>query len=132
MNGRYIQVAKKNGSLDLVTREVPEPRLGEVRVRVEACGVCHSDSVTVGGLFPIVTFPRVPGHEVVGTVEKTGEGVPNWKVGQRVCIGWYGGHCGRCEPCRRGDHVACQNAMIPGLTYDGGYADYVVVPAVAL
>lgn len=132
MKARYIEVAKASGPLTLVMREVPEPKEGEVRVKVEACGVCHSDSVTVDYLFPIVNYPRVPGHEIVGRVESVGGNVPQWKVGQRVGIGWYGGHCGRCEPCRRGDLVACQNASVPGLTYDGGYADYVVAPAEAL
>ena len=132
MRARYIQVEKANAPLTMVTRETPEPRAGEVRVRVEACGVCHSDSITVDGLLPFVTYPRVPGHEIVGRVDSVGEGVPQWKPGQRVGVGWYGGHCGRCEPCRRGDLVACRNLMIPGITYDGGYADYVVVPAEAL
>ena len=132
MKARYVQVEKARGALELVTREVPEPGPGEVRVKVQACGVCHSDSVTVDGLFPIVKYPRVPGHEIVGIIDLVGANVPNWKSGQRVGIGWYGGHCGRCEPCRRGDLVACQNPSIPGLTYDGGYADYVVAPAEAL
>jgi D-arabinose 1-dehydrogenase-like Zn-dependent alcohol dehydrogenase len=128
MQARYVQVAKGGAPLEVVTRDVPEPKAKEVRIRVQACGVCHSDSVTVQGLFPSITYPRVPGHEVVGTVDAVGENVPQWKVGQRVGVGWYGGHCGRCEPCRRGDLVACQNALIPGITYDGGYADYIVVP----
>jgi len=132
MRARYVQVEKANAPLKLVTREVPEPRAGEVRVQVEACGVCHSDSVTVAGLFPNVSYPRVPGHEIVGRVESVGENVPQWKVGQRVGIGWYGGHCRRCEPCRRGDLVACQNLSIPGITYDGGYSEYVVAPAEAI
>jgi D-arabinose 1-dehydrogenase-like Zn-dependent alcohol dehydrogenase len=132
MTGRYVQVEKAGAPLKLVTREVPEPRAGEVRVRVEACGVCHSDSVTVAGLFPFITYPRVPGHEIVGRVDSVGAGVPQWKAGQRVGIGWYGGHCRRCEPCRRGDLVACQNLSIPGVAYDGGYAEYVVAPAEAL
>lgn len=132
MKARYVQVDKAGAPLKVVTRDVPEPGIGEVRVRVEACGVCHSDSVTVEGQFPIVTYPRVPGHEIVGTVDAVGANVPQWKSGQRVGIGWYGGHCRRCEPCRRGDLVACQNPLIPGVTYDGGYADYVVVPAEAL
>jgi D-arabinose 1-dehydrogenase-like Zn-dependent alcohol dehydrogenase len=132
MTGKYVQVQKAGAPLDLVSRDVPEPKAGEVRVRIEACGVCHSDSVTVEGLFPIVTYPRVPGHEIVGRVDSVGANVPQWKAGQRVGIGWYGGHCRRCEPCRRGDLVACQNALIPGLTYDGGYAEYVVAPAEAI
>lgn len=132
MQARYVQVEKPRGPLQLVTRDVRASGAGEVRVRVEACGVCHSDSVTVERLFPTVTYPRVPGHEIVGRIDSVGEGVPQWQPGQRVGIGWYGGHCGRCEPCRRGDMVACQNPLIPGLTYDGGYADYIVAPAEAL
>jgi len=132
MQARYVQVDKAGAPLKLVTREVSEPRVGEVRVRVEACGVCHSDSATVDGLFPFISYPRVPGHEIVGKVEAVGDGVPQWKVGQRAGIGWYGGHCRRCEPCRRGDLIACQNPLIPGLIYDGGYADYVVAPTEAL
>lgn len=132
MQGRYVQVPKAGAPFETVTREVPEPKAVEVRVRVQACGVCHSDSLTKEGGFPGINYPRVPGHEVIGLIEKVGEGVIPWKSGQRVGIGWYGGHCGRCEPCRRGDLVACQNALIPGVTYDGGYADYIVVPAAAL
>jgi len=132
MKARYVQVDKAGAPLKLVTREVQEPGAGEVRVRVEACGVCHSDSITVVGLFPCISYPRVPGHEVVGRVDSVGNNVPQWKAGQRVGIGWYGGHCGGCEPCRRGDLVACQNLSIPGIIYDGGYADYVVAPAQAL
>jgi D-arabinose 1-dehydrogenase-like Zn-dependent alcohol dehydrogenase len=132
MRAKYVQVEKAGGPLALVTREVPEPGAGEVRVSVEACGVCHSDSLTIAGLLPSVSYPRVPGHEVVGRVDSVGEDVPQWKAGQRVGIGWYGGHCRRCEPCRRGDLVACQNHSIPGVTYDGGYAEYVTAPAEAL
>jgi D-arabinose 1-dehydrogenase-like Zn-dependent alcohol dehydrogenase len=132
MKARYVQVANAGGMLELVTRDVPDPRAGEVRVRVEACGVCHSDSITVAGLFPWITYPRVPGHEIVGTIDAAGADVGQWKPGQRVGIGWYGGHCRRCEPCRRGDLVACQNPSIPGLTYDGGYAEYMIVPFEAL
>ncbi len=131
LTGRYAQVVSKGGPIELVTREVPDPRAGDVRVRVQACGICHSDSLTKEGLFP-VRYPRVPGHEVVGLVDAIGEGVTQWKVGQRVGLGWYGGHCGKCEPCRRGDHVACQNLRIPGIIYDGGYADYVIAPEMAL
>jgi D-arabinose 1-dehydrogenase-like Zn-dependent alcohol dehydrogenase len=132
MRAKYVQVQKAHAPLELVSRDVPEPKVGEVRVKVEACGVCHSDSVTLDGLFPIVSYPRVPGHEIVGRVDSVGGDVPQWKAGQRVGIGWYGGHCRRCEPCRRGDLVACQNPLIPGLVYDGGYAEYVVAPAEAL
>ena len=132
MKAKYVQVSKANAPLDLVTRDVPDPGAGSVRVRVEACGVCHSDAVTVQSLLPIVSYPRVPGHEIVGIVDAVGPDVIRCKPGQRVGIGWYGGHCGHCEPCRRGDLVACQNPLIPGLTYDGGYAEYVVAPEEAL
>lgn len=132
MKAGYVEVQKAGGPLTVVNREVRDPAAGEVRVRVQACGVCHSDSLTVNGALPFIQYPRVPGHEIVGIVDSVGPDVPQWSTGQRVGIGWYGGHCGRCEPCRRGDHVACQNASIPGLTYDGGYAEYVVVPAEAL
>ncbi len=130
--GRYVQVVKAGGPLEVVTRPVPEPGPGQVRVRVQACGVCHSDTVTMYGLFPGIQYPRVPGHEVVGVVDAVGEGVTQWSTGQRVGIGWYGGHCGKCEPCRRGDHICCVILQIPGVSYDGGYADYVVAPAMAL
>jgi len=132
MEARFVQVAKGGAPLEVVTREVAEPKAGQVRIRVQACGVCHSDSVTKEGIFPFIKYPRVPGHEVIGLVDAVGENVPQWSVGQRVGVGWYGGHCGRCEPCRRGDLVACQNALIPGITYDGGYADYITVPADAV
>ena len=131
LTGRYAEVVSKGGPIELVTREVPDPRAGEVRVRVQACGICHSDSITKEGIFPI-TYPRVPGHEAVGLVDAIGEGVSEWRVGQRVGLGWYGGHCGKCEPCRRGDHVACQNLRIPGVSYDGGYSDYLIAPEIAL
>jgi D-arabinose 1-dehydrogenase-like Zn-dependent alcohol dehydrogenase len=103
-----------------------------VRIKVQACGVCHSDSVTKEGLFPGITYPRVPGHEVIGIVDAIGPDVPEWKPGQRVGVGWYGGHCGHCRPCRRGNFISCVNAQIPGLSYDGGYADYMIVPFEAL
>jgi D-arabinose 1-dehydrogenase-like Zn-dependent alcohol dehydrogenase len=132
MQARYVQVEKAGAPLKLVTREVPEPGAGQVRIRVEACGVCHSDSITVAGLLPFVTYPRVPGHEIIGKIDAVGEDVAQWKPGQRAGVGWYGGHCRRCEPCRRGDLVACQNPLIPGIIYDGGYADYVIAPFEAL
>lgn len=130
---RVVQVARPNGPLELVEREIPGPGAGAVRVRVEACGICHSDSVTKDGLFPGIQYPRVPGHEVAGVIDAVGPGVPGWKPGQRVGVGWHGGHCGYCDSCRRGDFVTCQvAAQIPGIRYDGGYADYMIVPAGAL
>lgn len=130
--GRFVQVGKAGGALEMVTREVGDPEAGWVRVRVQACGVCHSDSLTKEGLWPGIAYPRVPGHEVVGVVDAIGEGVTEWKVGQRVGLGWYGGHCGKCEPCRRGDLVGCQRLKVSGITFDGGYADYVIAPEIAL
>ncbi len=129
---RAVQVAKRNGPLELVERPVPEPGRGEVRVRVEACGICHSDSFAVEGTFPGITYPRVPGHEIAGRIDALGPEVVGWKPGQRVGVGWFGGACYRCEPCRRGHHVDCRNLRVPGVSYDGGYADYMVCPADAL
>jgi D-arabinose 1-dehydrogenase-like Zn-dependent alcohol dehydrogenase len=129
---RAIQVASKGGPLELVTRALPEPGRGEVRVKVQACGVCHSDAIAKEGLFPTVRYPVVPGHEIAGVIDAIGEGVIGWEVGARVGVGWFGGHCGRCEPCRRGDLIDCRNLRIPGITYDGGYAEAMVAPADAL
>jgi D-arabinose 1-dehydrogenase-like Zn-dependent alcohol dehydrogenase len=132
MKMRAVQVAERNGPLVMVEREMPEPARGEVRVRVEACGICHSDSLAVEGLFPGVTYPLIPGHEIAGRIDAVGEGVVGWSEGQRVGVGWFGGACYRCEPCRRGDMVACRNLRIPGITYDGGYAEAMVCPSDAL
>ena len=130
---RVVQVTEPNGSLELVERDIPEPAAGQVRVRVQACGVCHSDSFTKEGTYPGLTYPRVPGHEVAGVVDALGpSGTAPWSVGQRVGVGWYGGHCGYCDRCRRGDFVTCRRAQIPGITFDGGYAEYMIVPAQAL
>ena len=114
------------GVLRAVERPIPEPGAGQVRIRVEACGICHTDASTVTGTYPGLTLPRVPGHEVVGRIEALGSGVSRWKVGQRVGIGFFGGEDGVCEPCRRGDIVQCQNPVIPGLTTDGGYAEVMI------
>jgi D-arabinose 1-dehydrogenase-like Zn-dependent alcohol dehydrogenase len=129
---RAMQIPAKGGDFELVEREVPSPGRGEALVRVHACGVCHSDMIAVEGAFPGVTFPVVPGHEVAGEIAELGEGVEGWEVGQRVGVGWFGGNCGWCEPCRRGDFIDCQNMGIPGVTFDGGYADYLVVKSSAL
>jgi propanol-preferring alcohol dehydrogenase len=116
-----------------VEREIPAPGPGSVRVKVEACGICHSDSLTKEGIWPGIQYPRVPGHEIAGIIDAVGENVGAWRIGQRVGVGWHGGHCGRCDSCRRGDFVTCQIApQISGISYDGGYADYTVVPATAL
>ena len=129
---RAVQVGRAGGDFELVEREVPTPGRGEALVRVHACGVCHSDMMAKEGAFPGVSFPVVPGHEVAGAIEALGEGVEGWEVGQRVGVGWFGGNCGWCEPCRRGYLIQCQNMGIPGVTEDGGYADYVVVRSSAL
>jgi D-arabinose 1-dehydrogenase-like Zn-dependent alcohol dehydrogenase len=129
---RAFQVTNANGPFELVERDIPEPQAAHVRIKVQACGVCHSDSVTKQGLFPGIAFPRVPGHEVVGIIDAVGERVPDWKMGQRVGVGWHGGHCGHCANCRRGDFITCVNGQIPGISYDGGYADYMIVPFEAL
>jgi D-arabinose 1-dehydrogenase-like Zn-dependent alcohol dehydrogenase len=130
--GRAFQVASAGGDFQLVQREFPEPGPGHVRIRVQACGVCHSDSITKLGLFPGIQFPRVPGHEVAGVIDAVGTDVPVFKAGQRVGLGWHGGHCNYCTPCRRGDFILCENGQIAGISYDGGYADYVIAPANAL
>jgi D-arabinose 1-dehydrogenase-like Zn-dependent alcohol dehydrogenase len=129
---RAMQIAEKGGDFELVEREVPSPDRGEALVRIHACGVCHSDMMAVEGLFPGVSFPVVPGHEVAGEIAELGEGVKGWEVGQRVGVGWFGGNCGWCGPCRRGDFIGCEHMGIPGITFDGGYADYVVVKSSAL
>lgn len=113
---------------DLVERALRPPGRGEVLVRVEACGVRHSDAITVEGGMPGIEHPRVPGHEIAGRIEAIGEDTVPWKVGQRVGVGWFGGHCGYCDPCRRGDLISCVDSLVPGIAYDGGYADHVIVP----
>jgi alcohol dehydrogenase/propanol-preferring alcohol dehydrogenase len=131
---RAVQVPRPNAPLELVERPIPSPGPGQVRVKVQACGICHSDSLTVQGLMPGIAYPRVPGHEVIGVVDALGEGVPDrWKTGQRVGIGWHAWHCGVCDTCRRGDFFACERTpQVTGLSFDGGYADYTVVPFTAL
>jgi D-arabinose 1-dehydrogenase-like Zn-dependent alcohol dehydrogenase len=129
---RSVQVSKANGPFEIVERDIPEPSNRQVRIKVEACGVCHSDSFTKQGLFPDIQYPRVPGHEIAGVIDKVGEDVTQWQAGQRVAVGWHGGHDGHCESCRRGDFVTCKYAQVPGISYDGGYADYMIAPIEAL
>ena len=130
---RAVQVPRANGPLELVERDIPDPGSGWVRIKVQACGICHSDSYTKEGLFPGIQYPRVPGHEVVGVIDTVGPHVPRWTPGQRVGVGWNGGFCGYCDNCRRGDFFACQTATeITGITRDGGYADYMLAPISAL
>ena len=130
---RVAQVAGPKGPLEIVERDIPQPGAGSVRIKVDACGVCHSDSFTKEGSWPGIQYPRVPGHEVAGIVDAVGTGVVGWTAGQRVGVGWHGGNCGYCDSCRRGDFVTCQIAFqVPGIAYDGGYAEYMIAPAGAL
>ena len=128
----FTPVPEANGPLSLVERPVPDPRAGEVRIRVEACGVCHSDAFAKTGSYPGIPYPIVPGHEVAGTIDAVGAGVSDWRVGQRVGVGWHGGHCNRCAACRRGSFIDCANHRIPGINMDGGYADYMIAPVEGL
>ena len=130
---RVVQVPRPNGAFELVERDIPEPGISSVRIKISACGICHSDSFTKEGTWPGIQYPRVPGHEVAGIIDAVGAGVVGWSAGQRVGVGWHGGHCGYCDSCRRGDFVTCKIApQIPGITYDGGYAAYMIAPAEAL
>jgi alcohol dehydrogenase len=130
---RVAQVPRPGGPLEIVEREIPEPGAGFVRIKVQACGVCHSDTVTKDGLFPGIQYPRVPGHEVIGVIDAVGSNVPRWKSGQRVGVGWNGGFCGYCDNCRRGDFFACQTSTeVTGISRDGGYAEYMLAPISAL
>jgi D-arabinose 1-dehydrogenase-like Zn-dependent alcohol dehydrogenase len=130
---RAAQVVRPGGPFELVERELPQPGAGWVRIKVQACGICHSDSAVKEGHWPALQYPRVPGHEVVGVVDAVGAGVSQWKPGQRVGVGWHGGHCGHCDACRSGDFFGCQVALqVTGISFDGGYADYMVAPAIGL
>lgn len=128
---RAVQVPKAGADFEVVEREIPEPARGQVRIKVLACGVCHSDVITKEGMMPI-TYPRVPGHEVAGVIDKLGEGVVNWKTGDRVGVGWHGGQDGTCPSCRRGDFGTCASGIVCGITYDGGYQEYMLAPVEAL
>lgn len=131
---RAFQISRAGGPLELVERPIPEPTPGTVRIKVEACGICHSDVMTKEGAWPGITFPRVPGHEVIGVIEALGQDVPpRWQVGQRVGVGWHAYHCGYCDACRRGQFFVCQTGVkITGVSIDGGYADYMIAPVTAL
>ena len=131
-NMRAVQSAEANGPMSVVERPTPNPRTREVRIRVEACGVCHSDAFAKTGHFPGLTYPIVPGHEVAGVIDAVGADVADWRVGQRVGVGWHGGHCNRCAACRRGDFASCANLKIPGINMDGGYAEYMLAPVEGL
>jgi len=129
---KAAQITRPGARFELVQRAIPEPGPGHVRVKVEACGVCHSDAIVKSGKFPGLALPRVPGHEIASRVDAVGPDVTAWRSGQRVGVGWYGGHCNQCDACRAGDFMNCNNGKITGVTFDGGYADYAVVPAQAL
>ena len=129
---KLAQISKAGGDWELVERNIPEPGPGQVLIKVEACGICHSDVLVKDGIWPGLQYPRVPGHEVAGRIAAVGAGVAGWEKGGRVGVGWHGGHCFHCEPCRRGDFAMCVNRQITGINFDGGYAEYMVAPAVAL
>ncbi|GGH82577.1 D-arabinose 1-dehydrogenase-like Zn-dependent alcohol dehydrogenase [Pullulanibacillus pueri] len=129
---KAAQVSYPGGKFELVEREIPNPGRGQVRIKVEACGICHSDSAVKEGYVPGLSYPRIPGHEIAGYIDAVGEDVTSWKEGQRVGVGWNAGHCLECEACRRGDFVNCEKALTCGISYDGGYAEYMVAPQEAL
>src|SRR6266851_3962477 len=129
---KVAQVPKPGADFEIVEREIPSPTAGHVRIRVQACGICHSDFITKEGLFPGIQYPRAPGHEVAGVIDDVGAGVTGWKKGQRVGVGWHGGQDGTCIACRRGDFANCLNLKIPGISYDGGYQEYMLAPVEAL
>jgi D-arabinose 1-dehydrogenase-like Zn-dependent alcohol dehydrogenase len=129
---KVAQISKPGGDFEIVERDIPEPEAGQVRIKVHACGVCHSDVLTKEGLWPGIQYPRIPGHEVAGVIDEVGSGVSTWKIGQRVGVGWHGGQDGTCRECRRGDFRNCRNLKISGISYDGGYQQYMVAPIEAL
>lgn len=129
---KAVQISKPGGDFELVERNTPEPGRGQVRIKVEACGICHSDALVKEGHWPGLQYPRVPGHEIAGRIDAVGGDVINWKPGQRVGVGWHGGHCFVCEACRRGDFILCKNEKITAISHDGGYAEYMVTPAEAV
>jgi len=129
---KAAQIPKPGADFEIVQREIPKPGPGEVRIKIQACGVCHSDVFTKEGSWPGIQYPRVPGHEVVGTIDELGAGVSGWKQEQRIGVGWHGGHDGTCLACQRGDFRNCRNLKVPGISYDGGYEQYMVAPVEAL
>jgi len=129
---KAMQIPKAGADFNYVDLDKPSPSKNEVLIKVEACGICHSDAFVKEGTMPGIEYPRVPGHEVVGTIESLGTNISNWSRGQRVGVGWHGGHCFECEPCRKGDFINCKNARITGISFDGGYAEYMTAPASAL
>ena len=129
---KAVQVPKPGADFEIVERDIPEPGAGQVRIRVQACGVCHSDVITKDGLLPGISYPRVPGHEIAGVIDEVGAGVKGWKKGERVGVGWHGGQDGTCLACRRGDFANCASTIICGISYDGGYSEFMVAPVEAL
>ena len=129
---KAAQIPKPGADFEIVEREIPQPGAAQVRIKVQACGICHSDVLTKEGAWPGIEYPRVPGHEVAGVIDELGAGVTGWKKGQRAGVGWHGGHDGTCLPCRRGDFRNCQNLKIPGISYDGGYQQYMIAPVEAV
>jgi len=129
---KAAQISKPGAAFEIVEREIPEPEAGQVRIKVQACGICHSDVLVTEGVLPWIQYPRVPGHEVAGIIDEVGPGVTVWKTGQRVGVGWHGGHDGTCRECRRGDFRNCRNVKVTGASYDGGYQQYMVAPVEAL
>src|ERR1700686_504416 len=129
---KAVQISKAGGNFEIVERPIPQPGRGQVRIKVEACGICHSDALGKQGLWPAIQYPRAPGHEIAGRLDAIGPVVTLWKQGQRVGVGWHCGHCFQCGPCRRGDFVLCQNEKITAITFDGGYAESMVAPAEAV
>jgi D-arabinose 1-dehydrogenase-like Zn-dependent alcohol dehydrogenase len=129
---KAVRVEQAKGPFKLVDAKIPEPSRGQVRIKVQACGICHSDQITKEALFPGIEYPRSPGHEVAGVIDSPGEDAGDWKTGDRVGVGWHGGHCGRCDRCRSGDFITCRYLKIPGISYDGGYQQYMTAPVEAL
>lgn len=129
---KAVQISKPGGNFEVVERPIPEPQHGQVRIKVEACGICHSDALVKEGHWPGLQYPRIPGHEIAGRIDKVGPDVSQWKAGQRVGVGWHGGHCFVCDPCRRGDFINCKFEKITAIDFDGGYAEYMIAPAEAV
>ena len=129
---KAVQISKPGGNFEVVERPTPEPLPGQVRIKVEACGICHSDQLVKEGHWPGLQYPRIPGHEIAGRIDAVGANVTQWKAGQRVGVGWHGGHCFQCDPCRRGDFINCKSEKITAIHFDGGYAEYMVAPAEAV
>jgi D-arabinose 1-dehydrogenase-like Zn-dependent alcohol dehydrogenase len=129
---KVAQISKASGPFEIVERDIPEPGPGQVRIKVAACGICHSDALVKNAVYPGLQLPRVPGHEISGRIDAVGAGVAQWRAGQRVGVGWHGGHCFICDACRRGDFILCKNEKITGISFDGGYGEYTIVPAEAV